>query len=475
MFDDGDPATLIDAMAAASRAESAAIAQRLNAIASLYRVRCRDYEEAQFWRTDVFEAVAAEVSAAQNISRGRAGNQVRLAVSLYQRLPQVAAVFARGDIDYRVLQAVIARTANVEDDIIGGLDESLAVQVRKWMRFSKAKLRDRIDVWVADYDPAAVRVPPTVEQNCYLDVEPHLEAAGMAMVGGVLDAVDAAAFDQRLDLIADSVCANDPRSKKQRRAAACGALGRGESSLACLCGSADCPAAKIRESAAQVIMHVLAEQATLEGTSRRPGYLAGFGVLPAESVRTAAKTAKLKPVRLPSSEPESGYRPSAGLRDFLQWRDLTCRFPGCDRPVAGCDLDHTKPWPFGPTHASGLKHYCRTDHLIKTFYTGPNGWRDEQLPDGTIVITAPTGHVYRTEAHGGILFPGLAVPTATVATTTPTEGVGRTAMMPMRTTTREQDRRERIRQERRRRLELNAEQERQRQAWLAATYEPPPF
>ncbi|WP_234714114.1 DUF222 domain-containing protein, partial [Mycolicibacterium chlorophenolicum] len=92
---------------------------------------------------------------------------------------------------------------------------------------------------MADYDPAAVRVPPTVAQNCYVEVEAHPEAAGMAMVGGVLDAVDASAFDQRLDLIAGSVCADDPRSKAQRRAAACGALGRGEGSLACLCGSAD--------------------------------------------------------------------------------------------------------------------------------------------------------------------------------------------------------------------------------------------
>lgn len=48
-------------------------------------------------------------------------------------------------------------------------------------------------------------------------------------------------------------------------------------------------------------------------------------------------------------------------------------------------------------------------------------------------------------------------------------------MMPRRRKTREQDRRERIQQERRRRLEINAEQERQHQAWLAATYEPPPF
>jgi hypothetical protein len=51
----------------------------------------------------------------------------------------------------------------------------------------------------------------------------------------------------------------------------------------------------------------------------------------------------------------------------------------------------------------------------------------------------------------------------------------RTAMMPRRKQTREQDRRDRINQERRQRTELIAEEERQRQAWLAANYEPPPF
>jgi hypothetical protein len=43
----------------------------------------------------------------------------------------------------------------------------------------------------------------------------------------------------------------------------------------------------------------------------------------------------------------------------------------------------------------------------------------------------------------------------------------RSAMMPRRKQTREQDRRQRT--------ELIAEEERQRQAWLATNYEPPPF
>jgi len=51
----------------------------------------------------------------------------------------------------------------------------------------------------------------------------------------------------------------------------------------------------------------------------------------------------------------------------------------------------------------------------------------------------------------------------------------RSAMMPRRKQTRDQNRRDRINTERRQRTDLIAEEQRQRQAWLAATYEPPPF
>jgi hypothetical protein len=112
--------------------------------------------------------------------------------------------------------------------------------------------------------------------------------------------------------------------------------------------------------------------------------------------------------------------------------------------------------------------------LIKTFC---GGWTDRQLPDGTIVLRAPTGHVYATEPHGAAMFPALGQPTGELDI--PPQLVApetdRSAMMPRRTRTRDQDRRDRITAERRQRHELNAEQARQRRAWLAATYEPPPF
>jgi hypothetical protein len=321
--------------------------------------------------------------------------------------------------------------------------------------------------------PAGVRVPPKIDDSRYVEIVPT--EVGMAGIFGNIHAADGAALDKRLDALAATVCENDPRTKEQRRADACGPLARGETTLACQCGRDDCPAAAERTAAAAAVIHVLAEQATIDGTSDTPGYLPGFGILPAESVRDLAATAKLKPLTVPTAPaPDPGYRPSARTAEFVRWRDLTCRWPGCDRPVENSDIDHTVPWPYGPTHPSNNKHYCRTHHLIKTFC---GGWADQQLPDGTIILTAPTGHTYTTEPHGASMFPTLGQPTGELdipSHVVPPEP-DRSAMMPRRKQTREQDRRDRINAERRERTELIAEEERQRQAWLAANYEPPPF
>ena len=159
------------------------------------------------------------------------------------------------------------------------------------------------------------------------------------------------------------------------------------------------------------MVHVFAEQSTIDGTSDRPGYLPGFGIQPAETIRDLATRpdTTIKKVTLPPDEPEPRYRPSAGLKNFVRWRDLTCRWPGCDQPARTCEVDHTTPWPYGPTHPSNTKAYCVFHHLVKTFC----GWSDTQLPDGTMLLQAPTGHVYQTDAPGAMLFPDLGTPPET--------------------------------------------------------------
>ena len=478
MFESMSDVDLIDVMGEATRDESTAIAQRLAAVAELFVRRSGDLAECEWFCADACDAVAAEVSAVQHISHARAVGQVQFACALRHRLPTVAKVFCAGVIDFRMVSTIISRTENVADAVMPQLDEAIARHAEKWMMLSGPKLRDRVDLWVVKFDPAGVRLPPKVDDKRHVHVAPA--SPGMAAISGYLHAADGAALDQRLDALAATVCANDLRTKEQRRADACGPLARGEATLACQCGSDDCAAATERNNAAAAataVIHVLAEQATIDGTGDQPGYLPGFGILPAESVRELAATAKLKPLEVRTdATPDPGYRPSAATAEFIRWRDLTCRWPGCDRPVQKCDVDHTVPYPVGVTHASDLKHYCRTHHLIKTFYAGLGGWTDQQMPDGTVILTAPTGHTYATEPHGASMFPALAQSTGELPETPlkdPTPD--RDVMMPRRKQPREQCRRERIAQERRERTELIAEEERQRQAWLAANYEPPPF
>jgi Domain of unknown function (DUF222) len=474
MFEDGHAASLIDEIGEASRAESAAIARRLAAVGQLDALRTVELAECRFWRTDPYEEVAAELSAAQNISRGRAAGQIHFARVLRDELPCVAAVFANGVIDFRMVATIVNRTENVEPHVKGELDTAIARHCVKWMRLSGPKLADRVDLWVAKHDPAAVRIPPKVKDNRYVEISET--SPGMAGIWANLDATDAALLDATLDAVAATVCDNDPRTKEQRRADAFAPLARRDSTLACRCGSEECAAAAERKAVSDIVINVLAEQATVDGTGDHPGYLPGFGILPAESVREmAAAGATIKPVTLPGEQPAPGYRPSAVQAAFVRWRDLTCRFPGCDAPAEVCDVDHTKPYPHGPTHPSNNKLYCRRHHLVKTFYAR-FGWADRQLPDGTVTWTAPTGHTYTTEPHGGTLFPALAQPTGDLGDiTVPEESPNRGVMMPTRKQIREHDRRDRIANERRQRKELIAQEEQQRQEWLAANYEPPPF
>ncbi len=223
MFEGLSDWDLVDVMGEATRYESSAVAQRLLCVAEFFERRSGALAELAWCCADSCAAVAAEVSCAQNISHARAVGQVQFACALKYRLPAVAKVFVRGTIDYRMVSMIIARTENVEDEVMAAVDEAIAARVEKWMKLSKKKLRDRVDQWVAKFDAAGVRVPPEVEDNRYVDVD--AASPGMAHLSGHIRAADAATINQRLDALADTVCANDPRSHAQRRADASGADG----------------------------------------------------------------------------------------------------------------------------------------------------------------------------------------------------------------------------------------------------------
>jgi len=109
------------------------------------------------------------------------------------------------------------------------------------------------------------------------------------------------------------------------------------------------------------------------------------------------------------------YTVPAALRTLLQERDGVCRFPGCARPAARCDVDHVVAWADGGrTVADNLAHLCRHHHVLKH----QTSWRSAPGPDGTLTWTSPTG---RTTHDPPADPPGLAAPDLTVPDLTAVE------------------------------------------------------
>ena len=442
-------AALLDRIGEAGRSEARAAGRRLVAIGELFVLRLRDSGEQADWAMDTWEAVAAQVAAALQCSIAMGSSYLRYAMALRDRLPEVGKAFLAGDIDYRAFQTVVFRTELITDpDTLRRVDALLAVRLSRFPSLTLGRLSAEVDRVVARIDRDAVRRAREVIRDRFIDV--NTQETGMAYVTGSVLNTAGRALDRRLNEMADTVCEADPRTREQRRADALGALAGGADRLVCGCGSADCHAAA-RACTSNVVIHVVAEQASVAGNGIAPGLVLGAeGMISAEMVAELAATAKLQPLIAPADMPELRYTPSAKLAAFVRCRDLTCRAPGCDRPAIDCDLDHTIAYHHGGrTHASNLKALCRKHHLLKTF----GGWRDKQLPDGTVIWLLPDGRTYVTTPGSALLFPTLCEPTGDLPSfdtdgTQPRCG-DRTAMMPKRHRTRAQNRAHRINAERR--------------------------
>jgi len=88
---------------------------------------------------------------------------------------------------------------------------------------------------------------------------------------------------------------------------------------------------------------------------------------------------------------EAGYRPSRALAHLVKVRNARCTAPGCGRPAARCDLDHTLAWDKGGiTCECGLAPLCRHHHRCKQ----AEGWRLEQPEPGVLRWRTPAGRRY---------------------------------------------------------------------------------
>ena len=162
----------------------------------------------------------------------------------------------------------------------------------------------------------------------------------------------------------------------------------------------DCLAGKGFENA-KVQVRLTLPATTVLGVDTKPGYLAGYGWLPAQralelAVQRDAVWQRVLTDPLTGHAVDVGrrkYRPPAALRDHIEASYPTCTGPGCVKPAHQCDLDHLTPFPWGPTDQENVRPACRPHHRAKSL----GGWRVEKSPNGRD-LTWVTRHGFRV-AH----------------------------------------------------------------------------
>ncbi len=515
MFDDVDDADLVAMVEEATRAQASAAARRSAVIGELVARRIGDdmNDPRAWWACDMWDSLAAEIAAAMNISHRKASGQMCIAEKLRDRLPKLAALYEQGRISERVISTITWRTRLISDDQVWAeVDDVLARRAQKWGPLPDEKMVAAVDAVIGRFDRGAVITARRRSESRDFRIGSYDDEDGVTTVWGRISAAEAAVFDKRLEAMIATVCEHDPRTVKQRRSAAAGAILNGNDFLPCACGRPDCPADEVhRVPASSVVVHVLADHTALQAAQQQAAQqqttnLAEQTVAVAENVSATMDSVENTPPAVaadateetpPAEDPPAAAEPKkAACRDngtvILSGREVLptamlaellangATLQPLNRPdgqpepqyrpsaklarwIRGRDL--TCRFPGCTTPAE----FCDIDHVVP-YPIGPThpsnlaclcrkhhhlktfwtgDWAVTLLRDARAIWTSPTGRTYTTHPGCRSLFPEWDVTTAELPSPPPgTRETDPTLKMPMRKRTRAAERDARIKAER---------------------------
>jgi len=329
-------------------------------------------------------SVEAEFRLALSITKQYAGEFVSAAKSLISRLPRTLGLMERGQLNLFRAMKVTEATAWLSDDAARVVDAALearlpgkdATAVRKAATYAAA---------MADREGAKHRERERRESRSLSLI--HQESGTATLSLDDAPAEKAVAAYSRVDRLARTLKTRDEsRTLDQLRAdVALDLLLNAESGGA--------------QPRLEGFLYLGLD--TYLGLNENPAEFAGHGPISAALARELL-TGPDTVLRRIITDPLTGqvhdlgrtrYRPTAAIAEFVQVRDRTCRFPGCNRPTQACEIDHTVEWQHGgETRTKSLAGLCSSDHHLKD----APGWRYDLAEDGTLTITTPADLKYRS-------------------------------------------------------------------------------
>ncbi|WP_161632093.1 HNH endonuclease signature motif containing protein [Nakamurella lactea] len=337
------------------------------------------------------EHLATEIALALGCSEGSADRQLDAAEELVRRLPATQVAHYRGRLTAWKVTAIRSETNDVSDEVATQVEADVLPDAP---RQTVPELRQAIRraILLRDPEGAELRHRSAVRRR---RVRTWGLPDGMAALKVTSSAPDISAIKECLSALArNAKTPGDSRVSDEREVDA----------LVDLCTDIldsgvyhgrDLPLAQRNRPHVRITMPL---DALLGSDS--PCELTGYGPITADQARKIAGDGELRRM---VCDPLSGtlldygrttYRPPKALADHVIARDVVCSHPGCRRPAEHCELDHTVPYPEGPTSDENLAAACKHHHRAKD----GGGHTTERFGDGTRCWTTPLGITVFTPA-----------------------------------------------------------------------------
>jgi hypothetical protein len=333
--------------------------------------------------------VAAQIALARRESPQRGQRDLGLARILHGEMPHTLHAFRQGAITEWSATILARETACL--DLPGRLlvDETLAADADKVAELGPWELEAQARKLAYRLDPqsyVARRASAEADRRVTLRPAPDL----MSHLSALLPAAQGVAMFAALTREADSLRAGgDARSRGQIMADTLVERVTGQTTA----------------TAVPVTVNVVISDAALLAGHDQPGFIDGYGPVPAELIRDLATHPEaVADLRRLYARPDTGELVAMDSRSrcfrgllalMVRLRDQFCRTPWCDAPIR--HTDHPEGVDEGGdtsyVNSQGLCEAC--NHAKQA-----PGWRARPGPGGTVETTTPAGVTFRTGPPG---------------------------------------------------------------------------
>jgi hypothetical protein len=335
--------------------EIASLAAHIHAAQYQLLALLAEFDEREGWSGSGFRSCAHWLTWRTGVAPGASREKVRTARAL-RTLPRVGEAMRKGELSFAKVRAITrVATAENEAELLDVARSGTAAQVERIVRAWRRV--DRLEEQHAEAERHEAR-----HLSLYVDDD------GMYVIRGRLDPETGALLAKALESAADALCGrrSDSRSRAAHRTEPTPAAQRRADAMRLVAERALAERnARSSGSPVEVVVHV--DAATLrDGSTVGQSVIAGGARVSAETSRRLACDAG----RVVMTCDEHGNTLSVGrrtrivptaIRRALEYRDDSCRFPGCD--MRHCDAHHIVHWADGGSTAlDNLVLLCRRHH-----------------------------------------------------------------------------------------------------------------